>query len=88
MIVWGLNRLAGALFGDDESALGPEPLIAAAAKATRLEPKPLADPRLIEALTALTVSLKEEARLTSFGRLATRTDLKRMLSTLMILADA
>ena len=63
-------------------------MIAAAAEGARLDAKPLADPRLIEALTALTLSLKEEARLTSFGRLAARADLKRMLSTLLILADA
>ena len=87
MIAWGMNRLAGALFGDDEAALTPEPLIAAAAKATRLDAKPLADPRLIEALAALTSSLKEEARLTPFGRLAAGWDLKRMLSTLLIFAD-
>ena len=88
MIAWGVNRLAGAIFDDDETRLAPESLIAAAAEATRLDAKPLADPRLIEALTALTSSLKEEARLTSFGRLAARADLKRMLSTLLILADA
>jgi Sulfotransferase family len=88
LIARGMNRLAGALFGDDETALMPEPLIAAAAKATRLDPKPLADPRLTEALGALTLSLKEEARLTAFGRLAAGWDLKRMLSTLLILADA
>ncbi|MBV9910240.1 MAG: hypothetical protein JOY52_22010, partial [Hyphomicrobiales bacterium] len=73
-----MNRLAGALFGDDETGLAPEPLIAAAAKGTRLDPKPLADPSLVEALAALTSSLKEEARLTPFGRLAAGWDLKRM----------
>jgi len=83
-----MNRLAGAFFGDDETTLMPEPLIAAAAKATRLDAKPLADPRLTEALGALTSSLKEEARLTSFGRLAAGWDLKRMLSTLLIFAEA
>jgi hypothetical protein len=88
MIAWGMNRLAGALFGDDETGLAPEPLIAAAAKATRSDPKPLADPRLLEALAALTSSLKEEARLTPFGRLAAGWDLKRMLSTLLIFAEA
>jgi hypothetical protein len=88
MIASGLKRLAAALFGDDEAGLAPESLIAAAAKATRLDPKPLADPRLVEALTALTASLSQEARLTPFGRLAARADLKRMLSTLLIFADA
>jgi Sulfotransferase family len=57
-------------------------------KATRLDAKPLADPRLIEALGALTSSLQEEASLSPFGRLAAGWDLKRMLSTLLILADA
>ena len=88
MIAWGLKRLAAAIFDDDETTLAPEPLIAAAAKATRLDAKPLADPRLIEALAALTSSLEEEASLSPFGRLAARWDLKRMLSTLLILADA
>ena len=88
MIAGGMNRLAGALFGDDETGLAPESLIAAAAKATRSDPKPLADPRLLEALAALILSLKEEARLTPFGRLAAGWDLKRMLSTLLIFADA
>jgi hypothetical protein len=83
-----MNRLAGAIVRDDEAGLAPESVIAAAAEATRLDAKPLADPRLIEALAALTLSLKEEARLTSFGRFAARADLKRMLSTLLILADA
>jgi hypothetical protein len=83
-----MNRLAGALFGGDETELAPGPLIAAAAKATRLDAEPLADPRLTEALGALTLSLKEEARLTPFGRLAARADLKRMLSTLLIFGDA
>jgi hypothetical protein len=88
VIAWGLKRLAGAVFDDDETRLAPEPLIAAAAKATRLDVKPLADPRLVEALAALTSSLREEASLSPFGRLAARWDLKRMLSTLLILADA
>jgi hypothetical protein len=88
MIACAANRLTGAIFGDDETGLAPESLITAAAKATRLDAKPLADPRLIEALAALTSSLKEEARLTPFGRLAARWDLKRMLSTLLIFADA
>ena len=61
--------------------------VRAAAKATRLDANPLADPRLVEALGALTSSLREEARLTPFGRLAARSDLKRMLSTLLIFAD-
>jgi hypothetical protein len=82
------NRIAGALYGDDEKRLTPEVLIAAAAKATRLDAKPLADPRLIEALGALTSSLQKEASLSPFGRLAASWDLKRMLSTLLILADA
>ncbi len=88
MIAWGLNRLAGAVFGGDETALAPESLIAGAAEATRLDAKPLADPRLVEGLAALTSSLKEEAALSPFGRLAARSDLKRMLSTLQIFADA
>jgi hypothetical protein len=83
-----MNRLAGALFGDDETRLTPESLIAAAAEATRLDAKPFADPRLIEALVALTSSLQEEASLSPFGRLAARWELTRMLSTLLILADA
>jgi hypothetical protein len=87
VIAWGLQRLARAVY-DDETRLAPEPLIAAAAKATRLNVKPLADPRLVEALAALTSSLREEASLSPFGRLAARWDLKRMLSTLLILADA
>jgi hypothetical protein len=88
VITWPVNRLAGAIFGDDETELAPESLIAAAAKATRLDARPLAEPRLIEALAALTSSLKEEASLSRFGRLAARWDLKRMLSTLLIFADA
>jgi hypothetical protein len=88
VIAWGLKRLVGAVFGDDETGLAPEALIAAAAEATRLDVTPLADPRLIEALAALTSSLREEASLSPFGRLAARWDLKRMLSTLLILADA
>jgi hypothetical protein len=83
-----MNRLARALFGDDETRLTPESLIAAAAEATRLDAKPLADPRLIEALAALTSSLHKEASLSPFGRLAASWDLKRMLSTLLIFADA
>jgi Sulfotransferase family len=88
VIAWAVNRLAGGIFGDDETGLLPESLIVAAARATGLDANSLADPRLIEALGALTSSLKEEASLSSFGRLAARWDLKRMLSTLLILADA
>ena len=47
-----MNRFAGALFAGDETRLAPEPLIAEAAKGTRLDAMPLADPRLIEALSA------------------------------------
>jgi hypothetical protein len=83
-----MNRLAGAIVGEDETGLAPESLIAAVVEATRLEARPLADPRLIEALAALTMSLKREASLSPFGRLAARSDLKRMLTTLLILADA
>jgi hypothetical protein len=83
-----MNQLSGALLRDDETELAPEPLTAAAAKATRLDAKSLADPRLIEALAVLTYSLREEASLSPFGRLAARSDLKRMLSTLLIFADA
>jgi hypothetical protein len=88
LLAQAANRIAGALYGDDEKRLTPEALIAAAAKATRLDAKPLADPRLIEALGALTSSLHKEASLSPFGRLAASRDLKRMLSTLLILADA
>ncbi|HEY3623870.1 MAG TPA: sulfotransferase [Roseiarcus sp.] len=83
-----MNRIAGALFGDDETRLAAESLIAAAARATGLDAKPLADPRLNEALAALTSSLHKEASLSPFGRLAAGWDLKRMLSTLLIFADA
>jgi hypothetical protein len=83
-----MKRLAGALFAGDETRLTPEPLIAEAAKGTLLDAKPLADPRLIEALGALTSSLHREASLSPFGRLAARWDIERMLSTLLILADA
>ena len=86
MITWALKRLARAVF--DDAGLAPETLIAAAARATRLDPKPLADPELVEALAALTSSLKDEASLSPFGRVAVRWDLTRMLSTLLILADA
>jgi hypothetical protein len=86
VIAWGLKRLARAVYGDG-AGLAPEPLIAAAAKATRLDAKPLDHPRLVEALAALTSSLEEEASLSPFGRVAARWDLTRMLSTLLILAD-
>jgi Sulfotransferase family len=82
-----MNRFAGALFADDETKLTPERLIAEATKGTRLDARPFSDPHLIEALGALTCSLREEAALSLFGRLAARWDLKRMLSTLLILAD-
>jgi hypothetical protein len=88
LIAWGLNQFTRALFGDDETKLTPEALIAAAANATRLDAKPLADPRLNEALAVLTSSLHKEASLSLFGRLAAGWDLKRMLSTLLIFADA
>jgi hypothetical protein len=87
LIAWGINRLTGVIVGDDTSGLAPEPLIAAAATATRIDALPLSDPGLIDALAALTLSLREEASLSSFGHLAARSDLKRMLSTLLILAD-
>jgi hypothetical protein len=82
-----MNRFAGALFADDETKLTPERLIAEATKGTRLDARPFSDPHLIEALGALTSSLRDEAALSPFGRLAARWDLKRMLSTLLILAD-
>jgi hypothetical protein len=82
-----MNRFAGAFFADDETKLIPERLIAEATKGTRLDARPFSDPHLIEALGALTCSLREEAALSPFGRLAARWDLKRMLSTLLILAD-
>jgi Sulfotransferase family len=88
VIAWGMNRLAGALFAGDETRLSPESLVVEAAKGARLDATPLADPRLMEALGALTSSLHKEASLSPFGRLAAGWDLKRMLSTLLILADA
>ena len=88
MLAWAAKRLGGAIFVEAETRLAPDSLIAAAAKATRLDAKPLADPRLVEALGALTSSLHKEASLSPFGRLAASWDLKRMLSTLLILADA
>ena len=87
VIALGRNRFADALFADNETKLTPERLIAEAAKGTRLDAKPFSDPHLVEALGALTSSLREEASLSPLGRLAARWDLKRMLSTLLILAD-
>jgi len=87
VITLGMNRFADALFAANETKLTPERLIAEAAKGTRLDPKPFSDPHLVEALGALTSSLREEASLSPLGRLATRWDLKRILSTLLILAD-
>jgi hypothetical protein len=86
MIAWGLKRIARSVFHDG-AELAPEPLIAAAAKATRHDAKPLADPKIVEALGALTSSLEQEAALSPFGRVAARWDLTRMLSTLLILED-
>ena len=86
MIAQGLTRFAGAILPRTE--LEPESLIAAAAKATRSDATPLADPRLLEALEALTVSLEKEASLSPFGRLAAGWELTGMLSTLLILAEA
>jgi hypothetical protein len=82
-----MNRLAGAIVGDDEAALAPESLFGEVAKASRLDAKPFSDPHLVEALGALTSSLREEASLSSFGRLAAGWDLKRMLQTLLIFTD-
>jgi hypothetical protein len=88
VIASAVNRVAGAFFGDDESRLTPKSLFAEATQATRLDPTPFGDPKLIEALAVLTSSLKEEASLSRFGNLAAGWDLKRMLSTLLIFADA
>lgn len=88
MIASVVNHVASAFFGDDESRLTPKSLFAEAAEATRLDSGPFDDPNLIEALTALTSSLRDEASLSPFGRVAAGWDLKRMLSTLLILADA
>jgi hypothetical protein len=87
VITWAVNRIAGALSGDEKAGLGPEALFDEVAKATGLDDKAFSDPHLVEALGALTSSLREEASLSPFGRLAVRWDLKRMLSTLLILAD-
>jgi hypothetical protein len=83
-----MNRLAGAVVGDDKAGLTPERLFAEAANASRLDAKPFSDPYLVEALGALTSSLREEASLSPFGRLAAGWDLKRMLHTLLIFADS
>jgi hypothetical protein len=88
VIASAVSRVVGAFLGDDETRLTPESLFAEATQATRLDPTPFGDPNLIEALTALLSSLKEEASLSPFGLLAAGWDLKRMLSTLLILADA
>jgi hypothetical protein len=83
-----MNRLAGAFVGDDGAGLAPELLFAEVAKASRLDAKPFSDPHLVEALGALTSSLREEASLSPFGRLAAGWDVKRMLQTLLIFADS
>jgi hypothetical protein len=44
LLAQAANRIAGALYGDDEKRLTPEVLIAAAAKATRLDAKPACRP--------------------------------------------
>jgi len=85
VIAQGLTRIAGALLTAPQ--LDPESLVIEAAKDTRIDRGPLDDPQLMEALGALTSSLEKEAALTSFGRLAAGWDVKRMLSTLLILAD-
>lgn len=87
MIPRALGRIAGALFGEDEAALAPDALRRAALRATGLPPAPLEAPGLGEALQMLTESLRAEARLSPFGRLATAWDLRRLLGTLLVLAD-
>ena len=87
MITATLTRLAGALFGGDETALAPAPLIEAAGRATGLDPAPLHAPHLTEALEQLTASLRREAALSPFGLLATRWDLARLLRTRLVLHD-
>ena len=62
MIAWGVKRVAGALFADDEPGLSPESVVAEAAKGARLDATPLADPHLIEALGALTSSLRKDRK--------------------------
>ncbi len=88
MIAWAANRIASALFRDDKTGLTPEALFEQAATGSGLDTKPFSDRHLIEALGALTSSLSEEAALSPFGRLAAGWDLKRMLQTLLIFADA
>jgi Sulfotransferase family len=88
LLASAVNRVAGGLFGDDDSRLTPGSLFAEAAKSTHLDPAPFGDPNLIEALTVLTSSLKDEGSLSPFGRVAAGWDLKRMLSSLLIFADA
>jgi hypothetical protein len=85
VIVRGLARVIGAVVG--ETALDPKSLISAAAKAARADATPLSEPRLVEALGALSSSLEEEASLSPFGRLAAGSDLKRMLTTHLIFAE-
>ncbi|RBP12184.1 sulfotransferase family protein [Roseiarcus fermentans] len=85
MILRGLMGLAGSALAP--ARLEPDLLIAAAARAARSDPGPLAEPRRAEALAALTSSLERESRLTPFGRLAAASDLVRMLSTVLILAQ-
>ena len=87
MITAALTRLAGTLFGGDETALAPEPLCEAAAAASGLAPAPLHAPALTAALASLTASLRTEAALSPFGLLATRWDLVRLLRTNLILHD-
>ncbi len=87
MIAETLTRLAGALFGRDDTALAPAPLIEAVARATRLDPAPLHAPHLAGALAALSHSLRHEASLSPFGLLATRWDLLRLLRTVLVLED-
>ncbi len=87
VITGALARLAGALFGGDETALAPEPLIEATARATGLDPAPLRASPLTAALAALTDSLRTEAALSPFGLLAARWDLQRLLRTGLILHD-
>ena len=87
MITSALTRLAGSLFGGDETTLAGAPLIEAAARTTGLDPAPLRAPHLVEALDALTESLRSEAALSPFGVLGTRWDLGRLLRTVLILHD-
>ena len=68
-------------------SLDPDVLIEEAVKAVRADPAPLLDPALREGLAALTGSLENEASLSPFGRLAASVDIKRMLSTNLVLAE-